>query len=121
MRYVRAVNRTRGRDLGGRVGVADRWWLRARGLLGRPTLARGEGLLLRPCRAVHMLGMTFPVDVAFLNSKGAVVALYQHLGLGARTRWHRHAVDALELPAGTLAATGTAEGDIIDCSAEEFR
>jgi len=119
VRYVRAVNRTRGRELGGRIGLADRWWLRARGLLGRPDLPAGEGLLLRPCRAVHMLGMTFPLDVAFLDSDGVVVALYRRLGPGARTRWHRHALAALELPAGTLAATGTVEGDIIVCSAEE--
>jgi uncharacterized membrane protein (UPF0127 family) len=66
-----------------------------------------------------MLGMAFPLDVAFLDSRGVVVALYHQLGPGARTRWHRHAVDALELPAGTLAATGTVEGDIIVCRAEE--
>lgn len=118
MRYVRAVNRTRGLELGRRVGVADRWWLRLRGLLGRRGLPAGQGLLLHPCRAVHMLGMRFPLDVAFLDSTGAVVALYHDLRPGARTRWHRRAINALELPAGTLAATGTAEGDIIVRSAE---
>jgi uncharacterized membrane protein (UPF0127 family) len=66
-----------------------------------------------------MLGMAFSLDVAFLDSDGMVVALYRRLGPGARTRWHRHALAALELPAGTLAATGTVEGDIIVCSAEE--
>ncbi|MBA3495645.1 MAG: DUF192 domain-containing protein [Gemmatimonadales bacterium] len=121
MRYVRALNRTRGRELGARVGLADRWWLRARGLLGRASLSEGEGLLLRPCRAVHMLGMGFPLDVAFLDPDGAVLALYPDLGPGGRTQWHRHAVDALELPTGTLEATGTVVGDIIVCSAEEFR
>lgn len=118
MRYVRAVNRTRGRELGHRIGVADRWWLRLRGLLGRGGLEAGQGLLLHPCRAVHMLGMGVPLDVAFLDATGAVVALYRDLRPGARTRWHREATDALELPAGTLAATGTAEGDIIVSSAE---
>ena len=32
---------------------------------------------------------------------------------GARTRWHKAARDALELPAGTLVASGTAIGDTI--------
>ncbi len=118
MRHTRAVNRTRERELGSRIGVADRWWLRARGLLGRRTLAQGEGMLLRPCRAVHLMGMAFPLDLAFLDRDGAVVALYRDLRPGARTRWHRSAFAALELPAGTLAATGTAEGDIIEYSAE---
>jgi uncharacterized protein len=113
LRYVRADNQTRGSVLGTRVALADRWWLRLRGLLGRPGLAPGEGLILRPCRAVHMLGMSFPLDVAFIDNQGTVLAGYHHLRPGARTRWHRRASDALELPAGTLAASGTLEGDTI--------
>lgn len=119
MRLVEARNPTRGTVLGGRVQVADRWWLRLRGLLGRSGLSQGEGLLIEPCRAVHMSGMKFPIDVAFLARDGAVVALYPDLAPGARTRWHRSARRALELPAGTLAATGTREGDVILCATQE--
>jgi hypothetical protein len=43
------------------VAVADRWWPRFRGLLGRDRLPEGEGLLLTPCRSIHMLGMRFPL------------------------------------------------------------
>ena len=117
MRRVRAAN-GRGRLLGDRIGVADRWWLRLRGLLGRPGLHQGEGLLLDPCRAVHMLGMQFPIDVAFLDRSGAVVAAYHALAPGGRTGWHRTATTALELPAGTLQASGTGVGDTIVCTPE---
>lgn len=113
MRLLRAENPARGRVLGTRIALADRWWLRLRGLLGRKALAEGEGLVLRPCRAVHMVGMSFALDVAFLDRRGIVVASYPGLAPGARTRWHAAASDALELPAGTLAATGTVEGDTI--------
>lgn len=88
--------------LGTQVGIADTFWRRLRGLLGRPPLQAGEGLLLRPCRAVHMHGMKYPLDVIFLDRSGAVVAIYEHLAPGAKTRWHRPAYEALELPAGTL-------------------
>jgi uncharacterized protein len=118
MRTVRAANQ-HGRVLGERIAIADRWWCRLRGLLGRPGLDPGEGLLLRPCRAVHMLGMRFPLDVAFLDRSGTVVAAYPNLPPGGRTSWHRQADGALELPAGTLAASGTREGDRIMCT-EEF-
>lgn len=60
-----------------------------------------------------MLGMSFPLDVAFLDPRGTVLAMYHDLRPGARTGWHRAASDALELPAGTLAASGTVEGDTI--------
>jgi uncharacterized membrane protein (UPF0127 family) len=117
MRLVRATN-PRKVVLGDRIAVADRWWPRFRGLLGRRGLSPGEGLLLRPCRAVHMMGMRFPLDVAFVDRDGIVVAAYSDLRPGARTRWHRRAQGALELPAGTLAASGTREGDQIVCTEE---
>lgn len=113
MKYLRAENPARRSILGTRIGLADRWWHRLRGLIGRSELEPGEGLVLRPCRAVHMAWMSFPLDVAFLNDRGKVVATYQALALGARTGWHWDAVDALELPPGTLARTGTVNGDTI--------
>lgn len=114
MKTVRVVNATRGRVLGSAVGVADAWWPRLRGLIGRPRLEPGGGLLLSPCRAVHMYGMTYSLDVALLDADGEVVALYRELVPGARTRWHGAARRALELPAGTLAETGTTIGDRLE-------
>ena len=114
MRELHVLNVTRGATLGDRVALADRWWLRMRGLLGRPPLAEGEGMLLSPCTAVHMRGMRYPLDVAILAGDGRVVALYPALAPGERTRWrHPGARSTLELPAGTLRRTGTAEGDVL--------
>ena len=102
-------NLDRGQTLGEQIRVADRWWSRARGLMGS-TLREGEGLLIRPCRAVHMFGMGYPIDVAFLDAGSRVVATYAELRPGRMTRFHRSAA-ALELPAGQLARTGTRVGD----------
>jgi len=113
MSYAWLTNLTRDRVLGTRIAVADRWWLRLRGLLGRPPLGAGGGVLLTPCRAVHTFGLSYPVDVAFLDRRGAVVALYHRLGPGNASRWHRAAVYALELPVGTLAMTETRQGDTL--------
>jgi uncharacterized membrane protein (UPF0127 family) len=121
VRFVRAVNAARGRELGSRIGVADRWWLRLRGLGGRTELPAGEGLLLTPCRAVHMMGMRFPLDLAFLDAGNRVVARYERLAPGAHTRWHRTARAVLELPAGTLGATGTVEGDLVEYQEDSAR
>jgi uncharacterized membrane protein (UPF0127 family) len=118
MRRVRVVNRTRNALLGTSVGVADRWWLRLRGLLGRRELPQGEGLLLSPCKAVHMTGMAFALDVGFLDAEGRLIGLYPSLPPRARTRWHRRARQALELPAGTFAATGSDLGDLIETTSQ---
>lgn len=112
-RCVAVTNLTRGRCVGSRVRLADGWWSRLRGLLGRRPLVEGEGLMLMPCRAVHMLGMRYPIDVAFVDRAGGVVAIYHRLAPGSRSRWHRRAVAALEVPAGTLATTDTRTGDAL--------
>ena len=119
MPYLRVLNPGRGTSLGDRIQLADRWWQRLRGLSGRAELAEGQGLLLRPCKAVHMYGMRLPLDVAFLDAAGCVVAVYPGLAPGRRTGWHRAAVEALELPSGTLERTGTRPGDTLACAMEE--
>ena len=121
MKYVRIVNQASGAELGTRVGVAEWWWQRLRGLLGRPPLEPGEGLLLNPCRAIHMAGMKYPLDVVFLDRHGVAVGLYPGIAPGKRTRWHRPARSALELPVGTLEATGTQLGDTLRFSPADTR
>lgn len=111
MKTLRVRNLDRDAVLGTSVGLADGWWSRGRGLLGRRPLLPGQGLLLSPCRSVHMFGMRFPVDVVFVRPDGRVLVGYPDLAPGRRTPWHRDARHALELPAGTIAATGTCPGD----------
>lgn len=114
MKRVRVTNATRGRELGDRVMLAD-WFLpRLRGLIGRPRIQSGEGLMIVPCRGVHMYLMTYPIDVALMNDEGSVVAMYRDLPPGARTHWHGDAKRALEVPAGTLADTRTTVGDRVE-------
>jgi uncharacterized membrane protein (UPF0127 family) len=116
MRQVRVEDRARRRVVAPRVGLADRWWQRAQGYLGRPEPAAGEGLLLAPCRAVHMMGIRYALDVLMLDGEGRVVALYPELAPGRRTAWHREARFTLELRAGSIAAAGIAAGDVLDWS-----
>lgn len=111
MKHVQMMNRTRGTLLGTRIGLADRIWLRARGYLARAEPRLGEGLLLVPCRSVHMMGVRFPLDVLFLDRSGKVAAAYPRLEPGARAAAERNAEYALELPAGTIELTGTRVGD----------
>ena len=105
-----------GASLCDRVRVADSWWARFRGLLGTPPLPAGEGLLIDPCRGVHMFGMRYPIDVAFLDRAGKVVGICHRLAPGARSPFVRAARSALELPAGTLEAAGITEGDTLTLS-----
>lgn len=118
---MRAVNRDRGTEVAGRVERADTFWTRLKGLQGRREFAAGEGLWIVPCRSIHTLGMTFPIDVLFLNDKLQVTAKEENLRPGRLTaiRWKARTV--LELPAGTLNRTGTEVGDRIEMTRPEER
>lgn len=111
MRYLHVTAPRTGRDLAARAELADTFVARLRGLLGKPLLRTGEGILLTPCNAVHMWGMKYPIDVAFLDSEGVVMAMYEGLPPGGRTRRHRGARYALEVPVRTLSIAGVKVGD----------
>jgi uncharacterized membrane protein (UPF0127 family) len=79
--------------------IADRPLARMRGLLGRPGLESGEGLLLRPAASIHTFFMRFPIDVVFLDRKGTVLKVRRHVRPWRLAGcWGAHAT--LELPAG---------------------
>lgn len=110
---MRAVNVTRGAVVAERLEWAGTSGTRRRGLLGRESLAEGEGLYLAPCQWVHMFGMRFAIDVAFLARDGRVLAVHHGLKPRRISRLVWRADGALELPEGTLAATGTRVGDVV--------
>lgn len=111
---LRVRNHTRDAVLGDRVAVADWFWPRLRGLLGRDGLAEGEGLLIKPSRGVHMYGMRFPLDVLLLDREGRVSETFPGLQPGEATGMRKGVRYALELPVGVIDVTGTQEGDIVE-------
>jgi uncharacterized membrane protein (UPF0127 family) len=57
--------------------------------------------------------MKFPIDAVFLDSKDSVIAIHQELVSNRLTPVYPKGASVLELPAGTVAATGTKVGDKI--------
>jgi uncharacterized membrane protein (UPF0127 family) len=114
-------NLTRNRSLGDRIALADGFFTRLRGLLGKPEPRIGEGLMIRPSGGVHMYGMKYSLDVLLLDASRRVVAVYPELKPGRRTRIHRNARVAIELPIGVIARSGTQSGDVIEWRREGVR
>lgn len=112
-RTLHAVNVTRGTVVCDRMLWAGTSETRRRGLLGRDGIEAGEGLYIVPCQWIHMFGMRFPIDVAFLNGQGKVVAVHEALRPNRLSRIAWRAEGVLELPAHRLAHTGTRVGDSI--------
>ena len=88
-----------------RLTLADTPLTRLRGLLGRPSLAPDEGLLLRPAGSVHTAFMRFSIDVVFLDR--AMRVLDVRTGVAPwRIVGSRDAKAVLELAAGAAARRG---------------
>lgn len=112
MRYVRVVNRTTGRVLAERAGVAEHAWSRFIGLQGSPGLPQGGGLVLLPNNSIHMFFMRFPIDAIFVSEGGNVVRVGRQLRPWTIGPIAPGALYCVELPSGV--ADGTAEGHSIE-------
>src|SRR5574341_403466 len=111
---MRVVNRTRNVVLVTNGTVAVSAWSRMRGLLGHPPLRPGQGLLLRGEKAIHSIGMSFAIDVLFLDRVGQVVHLIAPMVPLRLSPFILRAENVLELPSGKIRETGTTIGDQIE-------
>jgi uncharacterized membrane protein (UPF0127 family) len=112
MRVVRVLNRTQGTVLAERAELANNYWTRFIGLMGRRELPSGSGLVLQPGGGIHMWFMRIPLDVIHVDKHDRVT----HVLRGIKPwRFGPLLVGnkcAIELPVG--AASGTQIGDQID-------
>ncbi len=112
-------NETRGTQLVARLEVGSSLWAKFKGLMGRPALPPGDGLWLPDSNGIHMMFMRFPIDAVFVgrplpDDPGVRVVVAAKRDVRAWTGLVplvRAAHGVLELPAGTIAASGTAVGD----------
>ena len=95
-----------------RVSRTTRSRERLLGLLGRDSLASGEGLLIDPCGSVHTLFMRFSLDLVYLSREFIVLKLVRNVRpwrfsgrLGARY--------TLELQAGEIARLKLSKGQAL--------
>ncbi len=105
------VNRTRADTVVcARTEVADNPWRRLRGLLGRASLASGDGMLFRGESSIHSAFMRFQFDAIFMDRELRVVGVAEQIPAW-RVRSARGARNVLELAAGEISRTGVQVGD----------
>jgi uncharacterized membrane protein (UPF0127 family) len=106
-------NLTRNTELADKAELAGSGAKRSKGLLGRKGLARGEGMWIVPCEAVHTFFMQFPIDLVYLDRKLRIKKIR-----GNVRPWRISACVAahsvIELPAGTIRDTRTERGDTLE-------
>lgn len=112
---LKVVNVTRGTIVATFVQVADCGDTRRKGLLGRTSLSPGEGLWIVPCESVHTWFMQFPIDLIYLNRDKRIEKVRSDV-VPWRLSACLSAISVLELAAGSIRASRTEKGDLLDFS-----
>ena len=90
--------------------IADSFFRRFAGLMGRKKLPALTGLLLAPCNSVHMCFMRFSIDVVYLDKDFNILKVVKNLrpwiGLSIFTK----AYAVLEMAAGEAERSGCKKG-----------
>ena len=86
-----------------RVAVAKNWWLRTRGLLGRPAPRPGEGMLFPRCASVHTCFMSYPIDLVYLDRASVITRIRPDVKPWRFSSGDRASRHVLELAAGEAA------------------
>ena len=110
---IRIMNQTRDRILAAQGELARSFWARGRGLMGRATLPEGYALIILPESSIHTFFMRVPIDVLFVDRSDTVIGMREAMPpsrpFAGVAPWRGRYV--IEMPAGVIAATGTALGD----------
>ncbi|MGZ3692406.1 MAG: DUF192 domain-containing protein [Pseudobdellovibrio sp.] len=60
--------------------VAESFFSRAKGLLGRRHLPGSQALWIKPCRDIHTFFMKFSIDCVFLDNQMQIIKIVPNLG-----------------------------------------
>lgn len=107
------TNTTRSTTVAARAERARSFWARLRGLMFRAELPADGGMVIEPNGSVHTFWMRFPIDVIFVDRSDRVVGLVPAMPPNRPYAGARHAHRTVELPAGSIARSNTAKGDLL--------
>jgi len=97
--------------LADKAKLADKFFSRMKGLLGKKSLSQGEGLIIYPCKQIHSAFMRFPFDALFLDSDFNVLHVEKNMSPFQISPLIRQACMVVELPSGIVEKTRTEPGD----------
>ena len=110
------VQTDKGLSVASRVRWSTTLLERAIGLLSHRCLTADEGMLLMPCRSIHTIGMRFPIDVVFLDSRLRITRIASDVAPG-RLRWAPRGTHCvLEVTSGRARAVDLGPGQQLVCT-----
>lgn len=84
------------------VVIADSFFSRLKGLMGKNTIKDDEGLLIRPCNSIHTFFMKFNLDIAFIDKNFIVLEIYRDLAPNKLSKIYKKSKFVIESKTGSL-------------------
>jgi len=111
---MKLINKTRDKILAENLIVADNFFSRSKGLLGKKSLPDNEALLIIPCSSIHSFFMKFEFDAVFLNKKNEIVYIIQGMQAWRTSKICLEAHSVIELSSGKIRETFSEVGDFLE-------
>lgn len=111
---MRITNLTRGNVVASNASLANTFWSRLRGWMGKLRVMPEEGLVIYPCKGVHTWWMFFPIDVLFVSPSGRILYIVENLRPFRFSRVLKEACLVVEMPGGAVQECGAMLGDLIE-------
>lgn len=90
---------------------ATSFFQRAKGLLGRESLAEQQGLWIKPCNNIHTFFMKFNIDCIFVDKNLVVQKIKSNMSPFRIAGPYWKTASVIETKAGTVAQWNLMEGD----------
>lgn len=111
---MKLINSKNGKIIAEEVEIADNFFTRFKGLLGREGLNNGMALHIIPCTSIHSCFMKFKFDAIFINKKNQIIHLAENMPAWRFSKTCFSARSIIELPAGVIKETDTFVGDFLE-------
>jgi len=109
---MKLINQRNGDIIADRVEIADSFFTRLVGLMGRRGMQGNNALVLNPCSSIHTFFMRFSIDAVFIDGQGEVIHLIPEMPTYEISPVVKKAKMVIELPGGT-ASSRVYIGDIL--------
>jgi uncharacterized membrane protein (UPF0127 family) len=93
--------------------LANGFFEKFKGLMGRKRLNKSEGLMILSCNSIHTCFMKFPIDVLFLNMDHEVIAMRKEVKPWRMVNFVKKAYITVEMPEGTIEHKNVEVGDLL--------
>jgi len=113
MAIYKIVNLTKNQIIADNVNIAQSFFQKTKGLIGRTKLNKGEGLYISGCRSIHMFFMQFSIDVIFIDKNYEITKIITDLKPFRLAFGTYFSNGVIELPCGILEQKSCDIGDKI--------